>query len=280
MQGPAGTGMLVLVACRRLFHPLVYIFALMNPDNPTPEENEPYNPNLDAQDDEVASGGSNRLLYWVGAGLLALVVGYVALPKGNGHDNGISAVTPSFMLDDAAVTATVSPPPVTDGLAPGRNAPSDTLVAPLQLAKAAAKASAPAAPAAPAAAPAAPMGAPQATAQAAVPAPTAAPAPAPAPVAAGAPAPAAAPATITVAGKIDDENGRPLIGATVLLKGSAKGTSTDGSGKYSLEVPAGPDNTLIYGYGGYEDEVVRLGGTQSGNVTLTPRAKASRKRRQ
>jgi len=35
----------------------------------------------------------------------------------------------------------------------------------------------------------------------------------------------------------------------------------------------------MYGYGGYDDEVVRSRGIQPVNVTLTPRAKAGRKRR-
>ena len=82
-----------------------------------------------------------------------------------------------------------------------------------------------------------------------------------------------------MSGKIEDENGRPMVGATVMLKGSAKATSTDANGNYSLEVPAGTENTLVYGYGGYDDEVVRSRGIQPVNVTLTPRAKAGRKRR-
>ena len=82
-----------------------------------------------------------------------------------------------------------------------------------------------------------------------------------------------------MSGRIEDENGRPLVGATVMLKGSSKGTSTDANGNYSMEVPGGTDNTLVYGYGGYEDEVVRSNGAKPLNVTLTPRAKAGRKRR-
>jgi hypothetical protein len=84
---------------------------------------------------------------------------------------------------------------------------------------------------------------------------------------------------IVMSGKIVDENGRPLVGATVILKGSSKGTSTDSNGNYTLEVPADTDNTLIFGYGGYDDEIVRSRGSQPVNVTLTPRAKVSKRRR-
>lgn len=258
----------------------------MTPDNlPTPEP-EQYDPNLEAQDDEVTSGGKSRWLYIGVAAVLVLVLGYVALPKGNGsgNDSGVSSVTPSFMLDDAAVTATA--PTAADSIAAGlKKAPG----AATETTTAAVAATATAA-AVPASAPAAAKPVASAPAQAAAPAVALAPvaptptaaveAPAPAPAAAPEPvAPAAAPANMTMSGKIEDENGRPLVGATVLLKGSSKGTSTDANGNYSLEVPTGNDNTLVYGYGGYDDEVVRSTGNKFLNVTLTPRVKSGKKRR-
>ena len=43
----------------------------------------------------------------------------------------------------------------------------------------------------------------------------------------------------TVEGTVVDESGEPLIGATVLVKGTTKGTVTDMDGRYSLSgVPA------------------------------------------
>ena len=241
---------------------------------PTPPDNEVYNPNLDAQDDEVSSGGNNRLIYILGAIILALVLGYVALPKGSG--GGLASATPSFMLDDAAVTATA--PTSADSIAAGLKpnsaaAKTDEEAAPAALAKTAAEAPPLAARAASAAA-SAPASA--AAPVAAAPAPAAASEPAPE---AAAPEPVAAPANVTLAGKIEDENGRPMVGATVLLKGSSKGTSTDANGNYTMEVPGGADNTLVYGYGGYEDEVVRTSSTKPVNVTLTPRAKTGKRRR-
>ncbi|GAB3634422.1 hypothetical protein GCM10027422_00120 [Hymenobacter arcticus] len=106
-------------------------------------------------------------------------------------------------------------------------------------------------------------------------APLVAPATAPVAEAAAVPAPEppvapAAPTTRTQAGRILDENGRPLIGATVLLRGSSKGTSTDASGSYSLEVPTG-SNTFSVGYGGYEDETATSSDGQPLNVTLLPK---------
>jgi hypothetical protein len=87
----------------------------------------------------------------------------------------------------------------------------------------------------------------------------------------------AAPAYFTLSGRILDENGRPLAGATVLLKGSRKGTGTDANGNYTLEVPAG-ENHLVYGYGGYQDQEVRTRGSQPVNVTLLPTEGAKRRR--
>ena len=239
---------------------------------PPPSENESYNPNLEAQDDDVASGGNNRLLYILGAVILALVLGYVALPKGSGG-GGLASVTPSFMLDDAAVTATA--PTSADSIAAGLKAAPAAAKADEEVAPAAVKS---AAVTRPAAAPEAVAAAPAAAPVAVAPAPAPAPAPAAALVA-PAPEPVAAPANVTLAGKIEDENGRPMVGATVLLKGSSKGTSTDANGNYTMEVPGGADNTLVYGYGGYEDEVVRTSSTKPVNVTLTPRAKTGKRRR-
>ena len=234
---------------------------------PNPEE---YDPNLEAQDEELNSGGNNRLLYILVAVVMVLVLGYVIMPKGQG--SGIASATPSFMLDDAAVTATAptaadsiaaglkaapAAAKTTDEVAPGAAAKAAVAVRPLATAPVAA----PAVAAAPVVAPVAPAAAPEPVAAV--------------PVA----APAAAPANVMMTGKIEDENGRPLVGATVLLKGSSKGTSTDANGNYTLEVPGGNDNTLVYGYGGYDDEVLRANGSKPMNVTLTPRAKASRKRR-
>ena len=82
---------------------------------------------------------------------------------------------------------------------------------------------------------------------------------------------------VTVHGRILDENGRPLVGATVLQKGTRQGVSTDASGAYSLRVPAGAGTALLFGYGGYEDEELSVGtATRTANVTLLPRAKKHR----
>ncbi len=64
----------------------------------------------------------------------------------------------------------------------------------------------------------------------------------------------------TISGSIQDsDNGETLIGATVQLKGTTTGTSTNEYGFYSLTAPEG-EYTLVFSYLGYSDEekLVRL----------------------
>jgi hypothetical protein len=72
-------------------------------------------------------------------------------------------------------------------------------------------------------------------------------------------------------GRVVDEAGQPLIGATVLLKGTTRGTSTDANGDYSLPVPLGT-NTFVFAYSGYEQETAQSRDGQPILVTLLPAA--------
>lgn len=90
---------------------------------------------------------------------------------------------------------------------------------------------------------------------------------------------AAAARMTTVTGRILDENGRPLIGATILDKNTGRGASTDANGNYTLAVPANRASRLQYGYGGYGDEEFTLTGRTVENVTLLPRADAKKLKR-
>lgn len=53
----------------------------------------------------------------------------------------------------------------------------------------------------------------------------------------------------TIKGKITDEKGLGLPGASVTLRGSAAGVSTDAEGNYSIS--AAPSNTLVISFIGY-----------------------------
>lgn len=64
---------------------------------------------------------------------------------------------------------------------------------------------------------------------------------------------------ITVTGKVTDATTKePLLGATVSIKGSAKGTSVDASGKYSIAVPA-ENAVLEVRFIGYTSKLVTVG---------------------
>ena len=77
----------------------------------------------------------------------------------------------------------------------------------------------------------------------------------------------------TVRGRILDENGRPLAGATVFDKASGRGVGTDAQGRYVLTLPGGTATNLQFGYGGYVEDEARLSGGTTYNVTLLPRPK-------
>ena len=63
----------------------------------------------------------------------------------------------------------------------------------------------------------------------------------------------AAPQAIT--GKVQDANGEPLIGASVLEKGTSNGTITDFEGVFTLNVET--DVLLLVSYVGFQDQEVR-----------------------
>ncbi|MCB2378507.1 carboxypeptidase-like regulatory domain-containing protein [Hymenobacter sp. BT635] len=85
---------------------------------------------------------------------------------------------------------------------------------------------------------------------------------------------AAAKKMAVVNGRILDENGRPLVGATVLDKTSGRGVTTNAQGTYSLLVPANQTSKLQFGYGGYTEDEVQVKGRSVQNVTLLPRTDA------
>ena len=68
----------------------------------------------------------------------------------------------------------------------------------------------------------------------------------------------------TVTGQVLDENGEPMIGATVSVKGTSVGTATDFDGRFSIRAAQGA--TLTVSYVGYGTRDVRVDGT---NLTIT-----------
>lgn len=69
----------------------------------------------------------------------------------------------------------------------------------------------------------------------------------------------------TVRGIVSAE-GEPLPGASVSIKGTSNGTSTDFDGKYTINVSSGA--TLVFSYVGYDSKEVAVGNQSMINVTL------------
>jgi TonB-linked SusC/RagA family outer membrane protein len=76
-----------------------------------------------------------------------------------------------------------------------------------------------------------------------------------------------------VTGKITDENGAPLQGATVSIKGASKGTITDASGVYNLDVPGG-NTVLVISSLNYTNKEIKVGKDATIDVQLAKNAKA------
>ncbi|QDK78132.1 SusC/RagA family TonB-linked outer membrane protein [Spirosoma sp. KCTC 42546] len=71
-----------------------------------------------------------------------------------------------------------------------------------------------------------------------------------------------------VIGKVTSaEDGSPLPGVSVVVKGSSKGTSTDGAGIYDISVPA-KGTTLVFSFVGVTTQEIKLGNESEVNVSL------------
>ena len=73
--------------------------------------------------------------------------------------------------------------------------------------------------------------------------------------------------TKLITGKILDDKGSPVQGATVTAKGSKSGTSTDAAGAFSLNVPAGV-KTLVVSSVGFTQQEVNIADKSSVSVSL------------
>jgi TonB-linked SusC/RagA family outer membrane protein len=71
----------------------------------------------------------------------------------------------------------------------------------------------------------------------------------------------------TVTGKVTDQQGAPILGATVLVKGSSNATTTDFDGNYSIT--AAPSNVLVFQFSGYDPQEKIVGDQTVINVTMS-----------
>lgn len=78
----------------------------------------------------------------------------------------------------------------------------------------------------------------------------------------------------TVSGNVTSmDDGTPLPGVSIIVKGTALGVSTDFDGNYSVIVPAG-GSTLVFSYLGFKAVEVSIGGRTTINVALETSAES------
>lgn len=74
----------------------------------------------------------------------------------------------------------------------------------------------------------------------------------------------------TVTGRVTDQrDNKPLEGASVQIKGTSTGTTTDENGNYTIAVP-GPETVLVITYTGLGTREITVGNQSTVNVEFTP----------
>src|SRR5690606_10233701 len=72
---------------------------------------------------------------------------------------------------------------------------------------------------------------------------------------------------VQIIGKVVDEAGLPVAGATILIKGTNIGVATDFDGSYTILVP-NRENILVFSALGFVTQEITVGNSQVINVTL------------
>ena len=73
---------------------------------------------------------------------------------------------------------------------------------------------------------------------------------------------------LKVSGRVVDEKGNPIAGATVVIQGTTQGGASDADGNYVLA--AKPDDVLRVSFIGYKPEIVEIKGKTKLNIRLKP----------
>ncbi|MCD0465924.1 TonB-dependent receptor [Flavobacterium sp. ENC] len=79
-------------------------------------------------------------------------------------------------------------------------------------------------------------------------------------------------ADITIKGVVLDELGQPMIGVTIVPKGSPRGTTTDFDGTFTIIVPSNTE-ALVFSYVGYENKEVLIANQTNIKVSMAPSSK-------
>ena len=71
----------------------------------------------------------------------------------------------------------------------------------------------------------------------------------------------------TVTGVVKDKSGEPIVGASILIKGTSTGTVTDINGNFTIQ-KAEPSDVLVISSIGFANQNVKVGNQTKLNVTL------------
>ncbi|MEA5140942.1 TonB-dependent receptor [Arcicella rigui] len=71
----------------------------------------------------------------------------------------------------------------------------------------------------------------------------------------------------SITGTVTDEKGQALVGVSVLVKNTGRGTSTDVRGQYKISVPDG-NNTLVFSFVGYQKQEIATANRSTINVSM------------
>lgn len=69
-----------------------------------------------------------------------------------------------------------------------------------------------------------------------------------------------------VSGTVKDQAGKPIAGATILVRSSSAGTTSNGAGSYTVAVPA--NDTLLVSFIGYQPQQIAVGGKTRIDIVL------------
>ncbi|WP_245975282.1 SusC/RagA family TonB-linked outer membrane protein [Deminuibacter soli] len=73
----------------------------------------------------------------------------------------------------------------------------------------------------------------------------------------------------TVSGTVKDEKGSPIQGASVAVKGTTRGTTTNATGSFTISVKPGT-TTLVVSYVGYTSQEIDISSSATADVSLKP----------
>lgn len=73
----------------------------------------------------------------------------------------------------------------------------------------------------------------------------------------------------TITGTVRNEAGEPLASASIVVKGSGKGVTTDAKGNFSIKIPDGK-TVLVVSAVGYQPKEITTGAADSYEISLTP----------